>query len=327
MQPPPSRSGHPAAPQADPSAGPSADPSADPSPRPRIAVIIPHHDDTVRLERCLAALVPQLAARPGTAETVVVDNGSPADPAPLVARIGGGALRCVTETRRGAAAARNRGVAETTAPVLAFLDCDCVPAADWLDRCLDAAGRGDLVGGRVDTFDETPPPRSGAEAFETVFAFRQDRYIADKGFSVTANLVTHRAVFDAVGGMVPGLSEDMDWCRRATAQGFRLVYADDLRVAHPTRRDWPALRRKWRRTTDEMFQLNGTGARARLRWGLRALAVAVSGLAHLPQVWRAPALRGPERRRAAAMLLRLRAQRGAWMLDQAIRGAPPRPPE
>jgi GT2 family glycosyltransferase len=292
-------------------------PPAQDGPNRRIAVIIPHHDDAVRLERCLAALVPQLSAHPGAAEAVVVDNGSPTDPAPLVARMGGG-VRCVTEATRGAAAARNRGVAETRAPLLAFLDCDCVPAADWLEQCLGVAGRGDLIGGRVDTFDETPPPRSGAEAFETVFAFHQKSYIADKGFSVTANLVTHRAVFDTVGGMVPGLSEDMDWCRRATAQGCRLVYADDLRVAHPTRRDWPALRRKWRRTTDEMFQLNGTGGLARLRWGLRALAVTASGVAHLPKVWRAPGLSGPERRRAAAMLLRLRAQRGVWMLQQAL---------
>ncbi len=321
MQPHPSRSGGPAAPQAASSAGPSADPSAGPPSEPRVAVIIPHHDDAARLDRCLAALAPQLAALPGLAEAVVVDNGSPADPAPRVARFAG--IRCVTETARGAAAARNRGVAETTAPVLAFLDCDCVPAPDWLARCRDAAGRGDLMGGRVDTFDETPPPRSGAEAFETVFAFQQRRYIADKGFSVTANLVTHRAVFDAVGGMVPGLSEDMDWCRRATAQGYRLVYDDALRVAHPTRRDWPALRRKWRRTTDEMFALNGTDARARLRWGGRALAVIASGPAHLPKVWRAAALSGPERRRAAAMLLRLRGLRGIWMLRQAIGGGPP----
>ncbi len=288
---------------------------------PRIAVVIPHHNDAARLERCLAALAPQLAALPGIAEAVVVDNGSPDDPAPLVARLGGAVgMRCATETRRGAAAARNRGVAETTAPLLAFLDCDCVPAPDWLARCIDVAARGDLVGGRVDTFDETPPPRSGAEAFEAVFAFQQHRYIADKGFSVTANLVTHRAVFDAVGGMVPGLSEDMDWCRRATARGYRLVYADDLRVAHPTRSDWPALRRKWRRTTDEMFQLNGTTPPARLRWGLRALAVIASGPAHLPKVWRATGLSGLERRRAAAMLLRMRAQRGVWMLRQAAKG-------
>jgi GT2 family glycosyltransferase len=121
--------------------------------------------------------------------------------------------------------------------------------------------------------------------------------------------------------MVPGLAEDMDWCRRATGRGFRLVYDDDLRVAHPTRQDWPALRRKWRRTTDETFLLHGTGAAARLTWALRAGVVLVSGPAHLPRVWRSPALAsGLERRRAAGTLLRLRAVRAGWMLGQALRG-------
>lgn len=109
----------------------------------------------------------------------------------------------------------------------------------------------DLVGGRVSVFDETPPPRTGAQAFEVAFAFDNRAYIAAKGFSVTANLVTRRDVFLATGPFVHGVSEDLDWCRRATAKGFRLAYDDDLRVGHPSRNDWPALRRKWQRVAED----------------------------------------------------------------------------
>ena len=289
-----------------------------PAAAPRLAVIIPHYNDAARLKACLAALAPQLAAA-GDVEAVVVDNASPESPAGLVAAHPG--LRLVIEPAKGAAAARNRGVAETTAPALAFLDCDCVPAPDWLDRARALARPGTVIGGRVDTFDETPPPRTGAQAFETVFAFRQRMYVERKGFSVTANLLTGRAVFADVGDLVPGLSEDIDWCRRATAKGHALIYADDLRVAHPTRSDWPALVRKWRRTTDEGFQLNGTGARARAAWALRALAVLASGPVEVPRVLRSGRLAGPgERLRGALTLLRLRALRCAWMLRQAAAG-------
>lgn len=306
---------------------PDPAPRPPPVPKPQLAIIIPHYNDADRLARCLRALAPQLAALPGI-ETLVVDNASPTDPAPLVAGIADAAgvqIACLRETARGAAAARNRGVHDSTAPLIAFLDCDCVPAPDWLARCVAAAELGDLVGGRVDTFDETPPPRSGAEAFETVFAFHQHDYVTRKGFSVTANLVTRRDVFLTTGDMVPGLAEDMDWCRRATACGFRLVYDDDLRVSHPTRQDWAALLRKWRRTTDETFLLHGidagTGPAARLTWALRAAVVLASGPAHLPRVWRAPALASRlERRRASVTLLRLRAVRAGWMLRQALRG-------
>ena len=284
----------------------------------QLAVIVPHYDDRVRLRRCLDALVPQCAGQP--VELVVVDNATPGGLDDIAAAFPH--LRIVTEPRKGAAAARNRGVAETTAPWLAFLDCDCVPAPDWVATCRAlAAGPERVIGGRVDVFDETPPPRSGAEAFETVFAFHQKSYIETKGFSVTANLVTPRRIFADTGPLIVGLSEDMDWCRRATARGHALVYDDALRVAHPTRQDWRALRRKWQRTTAEMFHLHGTGGAARAGWALRALAVLASGPAHLPRVLRAPQLSRVEKLRGAGMLLRLRGLRAWWMLGQALRGA------
>ena len=287
--------------------------------QPELAVVIPHYNDLVRLGKCLDALAPQVMAAGAAVEVVVVDNDSPADLGPLTAAHPW--ARFVTETTKGAAAARNRGVAETRAPFLAFLDSDCVPGPGWLATARALRGTADVIGGRIDTFDETPPPRSGAEAFETVFAFWQKAYIEEKGFSVTANLLTSRAVFADTGPMIVGLSEDMDWCFRATAKGHGLVYSDALAVSHPTRQDWTALAKKWRRTTLEGFHLNGTSAAARAKWALRGLAVAASGPAHLPKVLRSERLSGSEKLRAAATLLRLRAARAGWMLGQALRGA------
>ncbi|MBE3639508.1 glycosyltransferase family 2 protein [Mangrovicoccus algicola] len=286
---------------------------------PELAVVIPHYNDLARLEKCLGALAPQAAAAGARVETVVADNDSPADLEPL--RAAHPWARFVTEPQKGAAAARNRGVAETTAPFLAFLDSDCVPGPDWLATALRLSGGAAVTGGRIDTFDETPPPRSGAEAFETVFAFWQRSYVEQKGFSVTANLLTSRAVFEETGPMVVGLSEDMDWCFRARAKGHALVYRDELAVSHPTRQDWPALAKKWRRTTLEGFHLNGTSASGRAKWALRAVAVAASGPLHLPKVLGAERLSGQEKLRGAGTLLRLRAARAGWMLGQALRGA------
>lgn len=291
---------------------------ARPAARPEAAVIIPHYNDGARLARCLAALMPTV---PASVEVVVVDNGSTEPPEAACAAHPG--LRFVTETRKGAAMARNRGVSETTAPLIFFLDCDCVPAPDWLETAFRVAGRGDIVGGQVTVFDETPPPRSGAEAFETVFAFDTRAYIERDGFSVTANLVTSRAVFEAVGPLIPGLSEDIEWCRRATGKGFSLVHAPELRVAHPTRADWPALHRKWRRLTQELFGLNGTGPAARAKWGLKALAMPLSIPANAPKVLAHPGLNGTgERLAALGMLVRLRLLRAVWMLRQALTGRP-----
>ena len=282
---------------------------------PEAAIIIPHYNDVERLIRGLDVLVPQLDQ---TIELVVVDNASSMSLDPVRERFPG--IRIIEEPLKGAANARNRGVAETTADLLLFIDSDCVAAEDWVAVARTTLGRtgADLVGGRVGVFDETPPPRSGAEAFEAVFAFDFKNYIENKGFSGSGNLVTRRDVFLATGPFVHGLSEDLDWCRRATGKGFRLAYDDTLRVVHPTRSDWSALARKWRRLTDEGYGVNGSRPVQRLKWGVKALAMPASILAHMPKVLLHPDLSLSERGSALATLARLRLLRMVWMLRQVL---------
>ena len=281
----------------------------------RAAIVIPHYNDTERLGRCLEALWPQVIEG---IEVIVVDNGSSQSLDGIRVRWPG--VRILTEAQKGAAHARNRGVAETTADRLLFIDSDCVPADDWVGTGLEVADRADLVGGLVAVFDETPPPRSGAEAFETVFAFDFKSYIEKKGFSGSGNLVTWRRVFDRIGGFRAGMSEDLDWSHRATAAGFSLVYEERLRVTHPSRSDWPALRHKWRRVTEELWGLEGRGAGARARWAAKGLAMIPSILVHTPKVLRHPELDTRDKARALATLARLRLQRAVWMLRQAAGG-------
>ena len=277
------------------------------------AVIIPHYNDVIRLKRCLTSLM-QNDDRNGV-EIIVVDNGSTQSLEEVIAEFPN--IRFLVEPKKGAAAARNRGVAETTAPFLFFIDADCVAAPDWLTVARDVVLKADLTGGRVDVFDETPPPRSGAEAFEAVFGFNFKKYIEVQGFTGAGNLVTSRAVFDNVGPFRGGVSEDVDWSKRAVAMGHKLIYEDRLVVGHPSRSDWVALRHKWRRMTEELCATNGTDLKARFRWGLRALAMPASALVHSPKVIFSDRLNGiGERLRGLGVLFRLRLLRMIWMLRQ-----------
>lgn len=283
----------------------------------RASVIIPHYNDAARLITCLDALLPQAEGRDDV-DILVVDNASTDPLDDMRAKFPG--LRILTEPKPGAAEARNTGVKQSLTYGILFLDADCVPAPDWLDAAMAALGKGDIVGGDIATFDETPAPRSGAEAFEAVFAFQQQKYIEQDGFAVTANLVTTRPVFDAVGPFIHGVSEDLDWCHRARAKGFSLAFDPGLKVSHPTRQDWPALRKKWLRLTREMFAI-ARAERGRLYWALRGLAVIASALPHGRHVLQSPRLNGAkERFGALATLWRLRTLRGRWMLRQAMGG-------
>jgi GT2 family glycosyltransferase len=277
------------------------------------SIIIPHYRDMERLDRCLTALAPQVSGL----EVVVVDNDSGLDFTAIKAAHPW--ARFVTEPEKGAAAARNRGVRETTSDTLLFIDADCVPAPDWVAQSISALPKGDVVSGRVDTFDEGTGPRTGAQAFETVFAFRQKDYIEKQGFAVTANLATSRRVFEAVGDFRVGLSEDKDWCQRAVRAGFTLVYVDAMAVSHPTRSDWPALRKKWLRLTEESFALHLADGGSRAGWGLRAGAVLLSAVPHSVKVLTNPKLKGAgERARGTVTLFRQRIVRAGWMVRQAI---------
>jgi GT2 family glycosyltransferase len=261
---------------------------------PAISVIVPHYDDLDRLDRCLASLAAQ-SQEPASFEIIVADNASPVGEDAVRARIAGRAR-------------------------LAFIDADCIADPRWIERGVAALAAHDLVGGRVDVLCESPR-KSGAEAFETVFAFDNETYVKTKGFSVTANLFTTRAVFDATGPFRTGVSEDTEWCWRARERGFAIGYAADAVVAHPARADWPALHRKWQRMNAEMYELALTRPGGRLRWAAHSAALPLSIAAHLPRIATHGGLSAPEKLRAAGTLARLRLWRtgDSWMRLAGLR--------
>lgn len=269
-----------------------------------ISVIVPHYDDLPGLDRCLTALNEQSVPR-SSYEVVVADNLSPCGEAAVRAVIGDRA-RLVLAPEAGAGPARNAAVAAAQGSVLAFTDADCVPDRGWLAAGLAALKIHDIVGGAV-TLLFTGTTKSGAEAYEAVFAFNNRRYIEREGFSVTANLFCRRDVYAATGPFHVGMSEDRDWCLRARALGYRLGYAPDARVAHPARKDWRALLMKWRRLNAELYANTLMSPAGRLRWLVATAAMPLSVMVHLPRIIASPALAGAaERVRGAATLARLR---------------------
>ncbi|WP_037522264.1 glycosyltransferase family 2 protein [Sphingobium yanoikuyae] len=272
---------------------------------PDISVIIPHYSDLDRLDRCLAALQAQTMAA-HRFEIIVADNMSPIGKLAVENAIAGRA-RLIMAPEKGAGPARNAGVAASAGELLAFTDADCLPDPNWLEAGIAALDGCDLVGGRMIVVPEHDRPRSGAEAFETVFAFDNESYVRDKGFTVTANLFCSRSVFDATGPFRVGLSEDTDWCLRARDLGFRITYAERAVVGHPPRPDWPSLRRKWERMHAEMFALALLQPGGRRKWVVHMLAMPPSILAHGPRLLRSPALTDTgERWRGLVLLTRLR---------------------
>ena len=206
-----------------------------------VTVVVPVRDRSVELERCLTALgrqhavlvVDDASLRPELVNTVCQRHG-----ADVFARSING----------GPAAARNTALAHITSDFVLFLDSDCVPPADLVDR---------LSGHFVDPLVGAVAPRIQALAG----ASRAIRYgmaassldLGDRHARVapgtrvsyvpTAALLVRRAAIDEVGGFDRALrvGEDVDLVWRLDATGWRVRYDPSVTVRHAEPYTWRAL--------------------------------------------------------------------------------------
>ncbi len=272
-----------------------------------VSVVIPHYDDMANLDRCLALLSQQSSDR--NFEIIVADNKSPAG-IEAVRRVVGQRARVIEVEERGAGPARNAGVRASRGGILAFIDSDCRPDPLWLSEGVATLGPREIVGGRISVTVVDPTEPTAVEAYEQVFAFRNEDYIRRKGFAVTASLFVRRRVFDEIGPFDNGVSEDVEWCARARGLGVALRYVPSARLDHPARRSWEELTRKWRRLTRETYLLNANRPLGRLRWLVRSWLVLLSAPFHAFQVFTGrnlPSMRA--RYGALSTLFRIRAFR------------------
>ncbi len=286
---------------------------------PRAAVIIPHYQMPKSLRICLDSVLGQQLDH-GRFEVIVVDNNSREFPADVAAAYP--AVRFLAEPRPGPGLARNTGVAAASAPLLAFIDADCRAEAGWLQAAIDAVEPDpdrNVVGGdvRIDVGD--PRRLTALEAYEAVFAYRQQMYIATKNFSGTGNLAMGAAVHVAVGPFAGiDIAEDMDWGARATAAGYRIRYVEAMRIYHPARTTFAELQRKWQRHIAHDLVAHRTAGRPAWRWTVQRLVVLASIPVHAVKLLTSDRLAGlGSRLRGIGLLVRIRLWRVAEMARAA----------
>ena len=114
-----------------------------------------------------------------------------------------------------------------------------------------AAGPATIIGCEVPWIDPVGRGLNPYEILETIMFGLADirQLIEERGFAITANLFTTRAVFARVGAFDAGLKSagDREWVLQAVAQGEVLRYAGDAIVRHPRRSSAEAFFRKQRR--------------------------------------------------------------------------------
>ena len=191
---------------------------------PRVSVVIPAYNARSTIARGLASVFSQQYR---DFEVIVVDDGSSDGTAEYLRKVYGSSLQVVSQTNRGAAAARNLGASLARGHYIAFLDADDEWHVEKLARQvaqLDRAPNAALcatrwtthVVGRTPPFNaRTPIVNCTTQRLETFQEVFLDPYFG------TPSVVMPRSVFERCGGFDESLptAEDIDLWIRASLGG------------------------------------------------------------------------------------------------------------
>lgn len=281
---------------------------------PEISVIVPHLNQHEALQRLFDSLVRQ-SLDASKFEIIVVDNGS--NTAPSKPNNATHTITIIQELEPGPGPARNTGASVASGQILAFTDADCIPDPEWLgtvSRHFSYNEAKPAIGGdvRIALVGETPTP---IESYETIYGYRQKLYVERVGFAATCNFAVRKDVFYQVGPF-GGIdtAEDRDWGRRASALGFAHAYVPEMLVYTPARTSLSEVARKWDRHIGHDFS-DVVSQRDRIRWAVRAIAIALSPLGEIARILSSSRVTGIRPRvDAYLILIRIRLFRARRML-------------
>lgn len=202
---------------------------------PQVAVVVPVFEPGPSLRDALTSVIAQTFEN---WELVVVDDGSVQDvewAAAMDARIS-----VVRATHAGVSSARNRGVEETSAPWIAFLDDDDTWSAEKLQRQLAATTTVpcDSVFCHtafewVHVVDGGGPPKAQIRRYPVPLTYSA---LLRGDHVCTSSVMLERSTFRRIGGFRSDLShaEDLDLWLRLLRSGVRSSVVDEPLVRYTT---------------------------------------------------------------------------------------------
>ena len=189
---------------------------------PVVSVVVPTRGRAAYLEVTLDSLLAQRTEIEH--EILVVDDGGGMQPRD-------GTRYVAHAERRGLNAARNTGIRETRAPLIAFVDDDVLAPPGWLEALVEGAARhpqAEAFGGPIRARFEGRTPRScGREQppITTLDLGERDREV---DFVWGANLAVRRGATERIGSFDESIvrphGDEEEWLERLRAAGGRVVY-------------------------------------------------------------------------------------------------------
>jgi glycosyltransferase involved in cell wall biosynthesis len=244
---------------------------------PNVSVIVPTHNRAAMLKAHLRALGAQTYPRQSTEWIVVCDGCS--DDSGQIARLAG-ADQVIEQEGRGAAAARNAGLAAATAPLVAFLDDDIIPTGGWLDALVRDVRPGQPMTLHMGYCPYAPSAiRTYLDRRNAAWYEAKLRPLSDPAHTwrftdfFGGNFAADRKALLGLGGFDPqfALFEDAELALRALNSGWRILLVPAARADHYAHREVAEYGRQAFRSgqVDVLFATVHPEAAADLRLGMR----------------------------------------------------------
>jgi len=254
---------------------------------PTVSIVIPVYNGAATIAACLESTLNQ-AYPADTYDIIVVENGSTDDTSAIVQRY---PVRLLHNAQRGPAPARNLGLSQSDADIVAFIDADCVADPEWLAELVRpyAEPRVGGVGGAIRAYKHTQ--RTAVEIFSEQHSPLVNFLSGEHEFLphlYTANASYRRGLLNEIGGLNPRLvtGDDVDVAWRLQLQtGTRLEYAPKAIVFHHHRSTCTGIARQYRQygfgeiLLDTMYRQYPGYPRNR-RFQIRRIASQVAALPH-----------------------------------------------
>lgn len=208
-------------------------------PRPKVSVVVPVYNGEATIEECVNSLL-QMDFPTSEREIIVVDNASNDDTGKILRRFND-RIQVVHEIKRGAAAARNRGVVSARGEIVAFTDADCVVERGWLANLVPSLTEESIgiVGGKI----LAKRPCNPIEEFgESIHDHNQAINVYDPPYVITMNWASRVSVLrENLFDEKFLRSQDVDLSYRILQRGYRFVFAPDAVVYHRNEKTFPGL--------------------------------------------------------------------------------------